>query len=211
MISTRDLSELPDLDALRRLNCAQAALDAILCPEWEFRYFSFHPQWGENQQLALMRNGEGDDVLVVHHPAGALLKGFAHEAPMAAQRPWPGLFADLPAPLRDLLEDEALSTDATTFCCWRLRDAATWQTATVETPPGDDPDGSRGLLVLFDGRPETYRRWADNYYGRPLDAEAVAAVYAHRPLDSALVRRLHPGVDVEEVRREVAEIGYPVS
>jgi hypothetical protein len=32
MISTRDLSRLPDVDGLRRLLQSMAMLDAILCP-----------------------------------------------------------------------------------------------------------------------------------------------------------------------------------
>lgn len=42
MISSRDLSGLPDVPALRRLMQSLAMLDAILSPEWEYRYFSFN-------------------------------------------------------------------------------------------------------------------------------------------------------------------------
>ena len=41
MISTRDLSELPDVDGLRRLMQSLAMLDAIVCREREYRYFFF--------------------------------------------------------------------------------------------------------------------------------------------------------------------------
>jgi hypothetical protein len=40
MISTRDLSHLPDIDHLKSLSQSLAMLDAILCPEWEYRYYS---------------------------------------------------------------------------------------------------------------------------------------------------------------------------
>ncbi len=42
MISTRDLSGLPPVDALRRVMRSLAMLDAILCPDWQGRYFSFN-------------------------------------------------------------------------------------------------------------------------------------------------------------------------
>ncbi len=42
MISTRDLSQLPDVDPLRRLMQSLAMLDAILSPDWELRYYSFN-------------------------------------------------------------------------------------------------------------------------------------------------------------------------
>ena len=41
-ISTRDLKLLPDIDVLRRAIQSIAMLDAILSPEWEFRYYSFN-------------------------------------------------------------------------------------------------------------------------------------------------------------------------
>lgn len=42
MISTRDLSELPDVNGLRRLLMSMAVLDAILCRDWQYRYYSFN-------------------------------------------------------------------------------------------------------------------------------------------------------------------------
>jgi hypothetical protein len=38
VISTRDLSQLPEVDGLGRALQAMAMLDAILCPEWQYRY-----------------------------------------------------------------------------------------------------------------------------------------------------------------------------
>jgi hypothetical protein len=45
LISTRDLSSLPDVDGLRKLLQTLATLDAILCPEWQYRYYSFNRAW----------------------------------------------------------------------------------------------------------------------------------------------------------------------
>jgi hypothetical protein len=42
MISTRDLSALPDIDNCLKLSISLALLDAILCPKWESRYYSFN-------------------------------------------------------------------------------------------------------------------------------------------------------------------------
>ena len=44
MISTRDLSRLPDIGGLQVLSQSLAMLDAILCPAWEYRYYSFNVQ-----------------------------------------------------------------------------------------------------------------------------------------------------------------------
>jgi hypothetical protein len=42
MPSTRDPSALPEVGSLRRLSQSLAMLDAILCPEWQYRYHSFN-------------------------------------------------------------------------------------------------------------------------------------------------------------------------
>ena len=83
MISTRDLSSLLDVDALRRLMQSIAMLDAILSREWEFRYFSFNRRWSPGEQMGSLRNGQGDHYFALFNAAGCWLKGFDHEAPMS--------------------------------------------------------------------------------------------------------------------------------
>ena len=43
--STRNRSALPEPGDLRRLSQSLAMLDAILCPEWQYRYHSFNASW----------------------------------------------------------------------------------------------------------------------------------------------------------------------
>src|SRR5689334_5634570 len=61
VISARNLSPLPGVDHLRRLLQSMAMLDAILSPEWEFRYYSFDSKWSPGEQMGSMRDGGGDD------------------------------------------------------------------------------------------------------------------------------------------------------
>ena len=68
MISTRDLSFLPDVEQLRRLLQSMAMLDAILCPEWDLRYYSFNARWADGEQMGSMRDGCGDDLFVHFAP-----------------------------------------------------------------------------------------------------------------------------------------------
>jgi hypothetical protein len=79
----------------------------------------------------------------------------------------------------------------------------------VEFSDGEDPDGSAQLLQLLDGRPESYRAFAAEYYEVELPLDAVAAVYRHEPLTAALIGRLNGNVTIDELRDDVAEIGYP--
>src|SRR5262249_20272971 len=59
-ISTRNLA-LPAIDDLRNLCQVIATLDAILSPEWEWRYYSFNSKWSAGAMCASMRNGSGDE------------------------------------------------------------------------------------------------------------------------------------------------------
>jgi hypothetical protein len=51
LISTRNLLSLSDVDRLKALLQSMALLDAILQPEWEFRYYSFNSVWATGEQL----------------------------------------------------------------------------------------------------------------------------------------------------------------
>jgi hypothetical protein len=65
---------LPDIPVVRDRSRSLAMLDAILSPQWEYRYYSFNGSWGPAQELASMRNGSGDDYAVVFSPAGAWVR-----------------------------------------------------------------------------------------------------------------------------------------
>jgi hypothetical protein len=83
MISTRDLSFLPDVDRFRATLQSTAMLDAILSPEWEYGYYSFNAGWSAGEQMGSRRDGLGDHFFALFSSSGCWIKGFAHEAPMS--------------------------------------------------------------------------------------------------------------------------------
>lgn len=218
MISTRELSGLPDVDGLKRVWQSMAMLDAILCPEWEYRYYSFYAGWAPGEQMGSMRNGSGDEVFALFCDAGCWMKGFAHEAPMArsggegARRVWPGVLDAVPSEFAECLSEPAFKVEDTTFCVWRGTQDLAWRMGPIEFPPDHvDPDGSGELLSAFDGDPERFRAWAEGYYERSVSAIGVRAIYEHRPLSNALVAVLNDEVSLAELEDDVEEIGYPAS
>jgi hypothetical protein len=221
VISTRDLTKLPDVADLQRLLQSMAVLDAILCPEWQFRYYSFNAGWAPGETMGSMRNGSGDDYFVLFSESGCFLKGFAHEAQMSPYRSdpprtWPGVLDDVAPEFQECLKEPAFNIDQTTFCVWRLNKDATWKTGNIQFPDGLDPDGSENLLSPLDDNPETYRTWAEEYYGEEWDEAFdltladVRAIYEHQPLSDQLVAALNPELTVEGVSQEVRAIGYPI-
>ena len=215
MISTRDLSLLPNVDGLRRTLQSMAMLDAILCPEWQFRYYSFNAAWAVGEQMGSMRNGSGDDFFAHFGPAGCWLKGFAHEYPMSPYRenpplPWPGVLDAVPVELRGCLQEPAFSVADVTFCIWRRYADIYWHVGPIEFPPGHpDPDGSEFLLSDLDGKAESYRAWAADYYEREIELAAVEHVYRHLPITPDVVARLNSEVSLNDLAADISEISYP--
>ena len=213
MISSRSLRELPNVDELKRLSQSLALLDAILMPDWEYRYYSFDANWGDDEMLASMRNGSGDSYSILFNSAGAIIKGYAHESAMARHSAdtgevWPGVLDQVPPEFETVLNDPAFVPEETSFCIWRRRGDHVWQTGNIKFPDADSPDGSEDLLFILDGKPETYASWASEYNERPIPLDAVKAVYAHKPLTQQLVSRLNPDRSLADLEGDLDEIGY---
>ncbi len=216
MISTRHLQNIPDVARLKKLAQSLAMLDAIIEPEWAMRYYSFDAFWAKGQQTAFMRDGSGDDYAILFDDDGkTLIKGFAHECAMSPYRCtpktlWPGVMDDVPLAFDGFFSTSAFASYDTTFCLWHTPEDEVWQRGAIEFPDGEDPDGSAALLAVLDGKPETYRRWAQEYYERKLDLAAIAQIYQHQPLSRAIVESLNEQLSLDDVAEDAAEIGYPV-
>jgi hypothetical protein len=210
MISTRSPGELPNPYDLRRLLMSLATLDAILEPEWQYRYYSFDSRWGEGQEMGSMRNGCGDHWFALFLPVGVGVVGLAHESPMfRPDDPWPGIFSGLPLALAELKSEPAFDTNNCSFCLWCLATDSSWSHGDVDFALGDDPDGSAELLHLLDGDPRSYAIFAAEYFEVEVSAEAVAAVYAHEPLTVSLLARLNPNISLLDLQADLTEIDYP--
>src|SRR5438309_1238962 len=101
MISTRNVISIPPIEELRALVQSLAMLDAIVMRDWEYRYYSFNCRWAEGEQMASMRNGEGDGWYCGFGVGGAFLKGFDHESEMSpwskeSSKVWPGVLDSVP-------------------------------------------------------------------------------------------------------------------
>lgn len=85
-LSTENLTLLPNPIELQKICKSISALEAILCPEWEFRYYSYQKDWSETEECCEMRNGQGDHMLIFFGNNGTCINGFAHESKMNGWR-----------------------------------------------------------------------------------------------------------------------------
>jgi hypothetical protein len=214
MVARNRLAVLPDIEPLKKLSQSLAMLDAIMSPEWEYRYYSFNSKWAEGEMMASMRNGSGDEYFIRFNSHGAIMKGFAHESCMSpwatdSGQLWPGVLDGVPDEFKDFLSEAAFSIEDTTFCIWRSHSDSSWQVGKIDFPEGDDPDGSEDLLYMLDAKPSTYKGFAEEYYERAVDLAAVGYIYQHKPLTDEIVKMLNADRSKEDLKSDIEEIGYP--
>ncbi len=118
---------------LEKLMQSLALLDAILCENWENRYYSFNTRWNEEtgERMGSMRNGSGDHYYCLYTKDGVILKGFAHEKELANytndSQIKNNFYAQVPEEFQSLVSEPAFETDDFTFCIWRLNSGKEWQ------------------------------------------------------------------------------------
>lgn len=215
MVKTSILTSLPNPDILRRKAQSVALLDAIMSPDWQYRYYSFNSKWSAGEMMASMRNGCGDNFFILFTQDGAILKGLAHETPISPwaredKSLWPGIFEGVPTEFAEFLTEPAFDIPNTTYCLWRLHNDESWRMGSVQNPDDDGTrDGSEEHLTIFIGGPEAYQAYALEYYEKNLPIESLKQIYDHVPLSDELVRSLNPEVNVPSLRPDLDEIGYP--
>ncbi|GHH84126.1 hypothetical protein GCM10018793_47690 [Streptomyces sulfonofaciens] len=214
---------LPATDVLRDHCRALAMLEAVLNPDRADRAHAFDAHWSATEEMASMTNGSGDEYAVVFSPAGAYVRGFAHESVMspyaglAGDGPWPGVLDEVPDAFRAYVTEPAFTdedgTPVVTACLWRAPGDDAWRTGTIDFPDdgSGDPDGSGSLFhLLTDRSPEAFRRFAEDYYEVPVALSAVRHVYAGHPLTEEVVGVLNPGLTLVDLTEDAVEIGYPL-
>ena len=164
--------------------------------------------------MGSMTNGSGDGYFILFDSHGAIMKGFDHESAMSPwsseeEKLWPGIFNDVPDEYQSFLAEPAFSIQETTFCIWRRYIDSSWQVGKIDYPGEDNPDGSEEMLSILDGQPSTYKEFAESYYERPVDLDAVERIYRHKSLTSDIVAQLNAEISLESLRADIEQIGYP--
>jgi hypothetical protein len=192
---------LPPPAQLETICKGLAALDAILCDDWECRCYSFDAKWDPagRERMASMRSGSGDEWFLLFAGDLAFLKMFWHERPH--QDP-SAVYAGLPAALESQLSEPAFSMDEVTVGGWY--DGVSW------TLRGDTDPVSHELAMLT-GSAELYCNHAREYLELEVPEDAVANVLAGMPLDEALLGKLGSTRTLTELAGDLEELGYGAS
>ena len=57
MITSQNLSDLPDIQKLKQICKSISALEIIMEQEWEMRYYSYNPSWDIDEEVFEMKSG----------------------------------------------------------------------------------------------------------------------------------------------------------
>jgi hypothetical protein len=208
---------LPAVPQLIQRTKALAALDLILSPEWDYRYYSFNARWSPDEQMASMRNGSGDEWWIVFHKAGwAALKGLDHESSAWSKgrgRLSAALNAVIPQELSAFSQEPAFRWSETSFAYFCLSDASGWKRANDLTNiAADDDTGEGALLRHLIGSAEDYSSFAEDYYEKSVPIEIVTAVFALLPITDSVIMALNSEIVLDDISSELFdEIAYPPS
>jgi hypothetical protein len=206
MISTKDFKLLPNKNSLQNICKAISVLDAIICQEWEYRYYSYNSKWGEGEEYCGMRDGSGDLMNILFLENHCVINGFAHEYQHNKKS---DLTRNLPEIYNDFIFGEPVASFGTTFCLW-TNETENWEVGTIE----DYNDNSAELLTIFDGNPQTYIDWASEYFdesyketGIPL--KTVTEIYQGKILTKEMVLSIVDEIeDWELLEEDLKEINY---
>jgi len=191
---------------LRRIMRAYAMLDAIIERHWEFRYFSFNSCWGNGDEMASMRNGEGDGVFSLFSPDGIFVKGFDHAYQGATKKAVSEMLAAVPKRFAHAIKEAAFDMDSSTFCMWNLAGSTSWGLSFVS---GTCQDAHHWLLAQYSTDPQVFRRFATSYHDVKLPDTLIARFLSLEPIDDNVLREFPIQRKMSEIWDDVKEIGYP--
>lgn len=201
MPSSQNPASLPAPENLKAICKAISVLDAILSPEWQFRYYSYSSKWGEGEECLQMRNGEGDDMHILFTENGCAINGFAHEYPQPDKKQATN---GLPGQFHEFIFGEPVNSTGTTFCLWN--DGSGWKTGTIES----FDDNSDEMLAIFEDGPQSYINYASEYFETEPPLKTVTSLYNGETLTQEMVLSIAADFnDWDALKKELIEIDYP--
>lgn len=185
---------------------ALALIDAILCPEWEYRYYSFDSKWGSGQSMASARDGEGAEYFALISDDVIGFKSYGPQSPVVPP-PSVGWAAHAPANtgLEDFWGEPAFSMNRISWLA--TCGAGIWQLLAGELRI---PDLAEALTRDAD----EHARWAAAYYELPPSTEQVEAMrhlFDGEPLTGRIVTALNPSASIVDLTDDITEIGWPTA
>lgn len=207
MLSTKNLSTLPDTGRLKNFCKGLAALDIIMLEEeWSFiRHYTYNPTWRKGKEAFFATDGSDQSMIVMFAPEGCVINGVDSEL-YDWEKKLPNiedLTEGMPSTLQKLMNSREVKKMKSTFCVW-TEDGTTWN-----CNPINGKDASEDLLSMIDGNPQTYVEYG-KWHSADLPLEVVGQLCEGVPLAKEMILALNPKrSEWDEIKAGLDRIGYP--
>lgn len=207
MLSTKDLSTLPDVGRLKNFCKGLAALDIIMLEEeWSFiRHYTYNSTWRKGKEAFFATDGSDQSMIVMFAPEGCVINGVDSEL-YDWEKKLPNiedLTEGMPSSLQKLMNSREVKKMKSTFCVW-TEDGTTWN-----CNPINGKDASEDLLSMIDGNPQTYVEYG-KWHSADLPLEVVGQLCEGVPLTKEMILALNPKrSEWDEIKAGLDRIGYP--
>lgn len=195
--SIQNINDLPSIDEVKKISQGLALIDAIIMPDWEYRYFSFNSNWDGNrgEMMASMRDGSGGEYFINFTGAGVAGKVFFEES-LADVSPSLGLVPDCFSGFKN---EAAFSLSNATLFFWREGNTAVW----IASPENMKAYPLLGFLV---NDVAGYHSWAEDYYEKSIDSNVLKDVFTSLAITADQLAVLNPDVTLGDLEEDLQEI-----
>ena len=175
---------------------ALAALDAIIEPEWEYRYFSYDSNWAVDEEMASMRDGQGGHWFILFKNELIGYKCISPEDGLMDNLE--DIKDNLPEEYLEFINEPAFYVNEASSI-WILNQGQ-W------VKFGKDIVYLIDLAQIENWTACNYKKWADEYYERDFDLNAIESVFKHK-VDKETISKLNPVISIEDLEKDFKEIG----
>ncbi len=174
-----------------------ALLEAIICPEWEYRYYSYNSKWGVGEEMASMRDGSGNEWFLWIKKGFAALKVMNHE--FGTLDEIEKIKDQFPEEYTSFITEPAFSINESTSL-WYLSENE-WVKYDV------NEDETDNLIKVFKWSPLEYKKWAEDYYENEFSIEAIENIMNGNITEND-INLLNEDLYFNDIDEKISEIGY---
>lgn len=202
----KNIKDLPKIEELINISQSIAMIEAILMPEWEFRYFSFNKNWDSNQYMASLRDGEGSHYYILFNINSEIDEididclGKIYDKDSSVNDNIQNLIKSIDD-FKLFLDEVAFENDDATLYFYFNHNKGIWEAVPYEK--------NIPFLGVFKYKEEAYISWAEQYYEISIDRNTIKEFFEFKPLTQKMVSKLNPKLTIEDVLEDIYEIGYP--
>ena len=173
------LSSLPSPNEILRSSRAMAVLDAMFSKDWSLRYFSVDNDWAPGEVMVSMRNGQGDHYFCLSSNNLFILKGYDRYSDVAEalnrqKGPVDVIKNNIPSRLLSFVNEPAFIIEETSFLIWIDILQNKWERLDFPMLLKTNSNEKINLLDPIIGGALHYHEWAEEYYERKIDRDALS-------------------------------------